>query len=102
MNKYKEALNHMTEVEELKRIIEILDQEGVEKCEKLDRQAKQIKQLEKAFNVACKLIFKSTGACPLLAKEFYFPHCEKCINTSVDCWEKYCLKIVKNDKLTKK
>lgn len=59
-------------------------------------------QLENAFNVACKLIYKYTGACPLLQQEFQFSHCENCRNTGADCWEKYCLKVVKNNKLTKK
>lgn len=46
----------MNEVEGLKRIIEILDQEGVEKCEKLEAQAKQIKMLEKALDKACYML----------------------------------------------
>ena len=95
MNKYKEAYDFILTatnggegmVKEMNIIRELVEKHD---------------QLENAFNVACKLIFKSTGACPLLAKEFYFPHCEKCRNTGADCWEKYCLKIVKNNKLTKK
>lgn len=41
-------------VQELERVIEILDQEGVDKCEKLEKQSKQIKALEKALDNACE------------------------------------------------
>lgn len=68
----------MTEIEELKRIIEILDQEGVEKCEKLEKQAKQIKQLEKALDKACELLESLTEDGQILCPCEYLGicHCE--------------------------
>ena len=55
----------MSEIEELKRIIEILDQEGVDKCNKIEAQAKQIKKLEKALDKACQYLddFSNTYEC---------------------------------------
>ena len=99
MNKYQKALTY---IEERHGIF----LEGTEKSKEsfyaLEELIKKHEQLENAFNVACKLIYKYTGACPLLQQEFKFSHCKNCRNSCVDCWEKYCLKVVKNNKLTKK
>lgn len=70
----------MSEVEELKRIIEILDQEGVEKCEKLERQAKRIKELEKALDKAIKKITLDNDS----GMEF--------LDAQYEHWKAWCMK----------
>jgi len=79
----------MSEVEELKRIIEILDQEGVEKCEKLEKQAKKIKQLEKALDKACEELSRLNN------------DLDRRVITTSTYWKEYLLKEVQEDEQIK-
>ena len=88
----------MSKVEELKRIIKILDQEGVDKCEKLEAQAKRIKELEKALDKVCDLIGDYTD-CPLEIYEKQYPFCKgwECDNHGARCWKEWAMMEVQED-----
>ena len=79
----------MSEVEELKRIIEILDQEGVDKCEKLEKQAKRIKELEKALDKACEELSRLNN------------DLDRRVITTSTYWKEYLLKEVQEDEQIK-